>query len=117
MVNEGKTKYTMVTRRNHQTRKLKVRDYNFERATNFKYLEVDIDENADSHKELKLRLVAANKCYFGLIPLFNSKMLSRTTKITLYKVLVRPIALYVCGAWATTKSNKNKLVTFEQKSS
>lgn len=33
----------------------------------------------------------------------------------LYKVLVRPIALYTCDAWATTKANENKLATFESK--
>jgi len=84
-------------------------------VANFKYLGVYINENADSHEELKLRLVAANKCYFGLVPLFKSKMLSRKTKITLYKVQVRPVALYGCGAWATTKTHENWLATFERK--
>ncbi|XP_022171125.1 uncharacterized protein LOC111034293 [Myzus persicae] len=37
------------------------------------------------------------------------------TKIRLYKTLVRPIVLYACGAWASTKSDENKLRIFERK--
>lgn len=82
MINEGKIKYMIDTRRNHETRKLEVHNYNLETVINFKYLGVDINENANSHKEIKLRLVVANKCHFCLIPLFKSKMLLWKTKIT-----------------------------------
>lgn len=62
MVNEGKTKYMIDTRHNHEKRHLKVNNYNFERIANFKYLGVNINENADSYEEIRLRLVAAKKC-------------------------------------------------------
>ena len=58
---------------------LEVNNYNFERVANFKYLGVNIHVNADSHGEIRLRLVAANKCYFGLVPLFKSKIISWRT--------------------------------------
>lgn len=41
-------------------------------------------------------------------------MLSRRTKITLYKVLVRPVAFHDYDAWTTTKTDENKLATFER---
>lgn len=115
MVNEEKTKYMLVTRHNHEIRHMKVNNYIFERVANFKYLGVNINENADSLEEIRLRLVAANKCYFRLVPLFKSKLLSWKTKITLYKVLIRPVALYACGAWATTMTDEKRLATFERK--
>lgn len=37
------------------------------------------------------------------------------TKILLHKTLVRPNVLYACGAVASTKSDKNKLMIFEKK--
>jgi len=114
MVNEEKTKCMIVTRYNHEIRHLEVNNYNFERVASFKYLGVNINKNADSHEERRLRLVVAKKCYFGLVPLFKSKLLSWKTKIMLYKVLIRPVALYACGA--TTKTDENKLATFERKS-
>lgn len=60
-----------------------------------------------------MRITAENKCYFALIPLFKSRLLSRNSKLRLYKVLIRPI--YACGAWASTKSDEKKLLLFERK--
>lgn len=57
----GKIKYMIVTKHNRETRHLEVKNYNFERVENFKYLGVNIDRNADSHEEIRLRLVTANK--------------------------------------------------------
>jgi len=54
IVNEGKIKYIIVTRHNHETRHLEVNNYNFERVANFKYLGVNINKNADSHEEIRL---------------------------------------------------------------
>jgi hypothetical protein len=83
MVNEGKTKYMIVTGHNHEIKHLKVNNCSFKRVAIFKYLGVNINENADSHEEIRLKLVAVNKCYFGLVPLLKSKLLSWKTKITL----------------------------------
>jgi len=47
--------------------------------------------------------------------LYKSKLLSRKSKVTLYKVLVRPITLYASSTWATTRSDKKKLEVFERK--
>lgn len=54
--------------------------------------------SVNSREKLKLILVAAIRCYFRLAPLFKSKTLSWRTKITLYKVPVKPIAFYADGA-------------------
>jgi hypothetical protein len=93
------------SRHNHSSDSLKVNEYTFERVRNFKYLGADINEDANSHEKVKKRLIAANRCYYGLLPLFRSKLLSRKSKVTLYKVLVRPVALYASSTWATTKSD------------
>jgi hypothetical protein len=92
-----------------------VEDMTFEKVSNFKYLGVDVNESANSHEEINRRIIAGNKCYFSMAPLFKSKLLSRKTKIRLYKTLVRPIVLYACGAWASTKTDEKKLMIFERK--
>ena len=74
-----------------------------------------MNENANSQKEIRERLIAANRCYFGLSTLFKSKLLSRRSKTTLYKVLIRPIALYACEIWAATKMDEKKLGILERK--
>jgi hypothetical protein len=44
-----------------------------------------------------------------------SKLLSRNTKLRLYKVLIRHIVLYACGTWASTKSDEKILLLFKRK--
>jgi len=94
---------------------LVVKDLTFERVSNFKYLGVDINQQANSHEEINRRITAGNKCYFALEPLFKSRLLSKNTKLRLYKVLIRPVVLYACGAWASTKSDEKRLLIFERK--
>uniref|UniRef100_A0A2S2NC82 Uncharacterized transposon-derived protein F52C9.6 n=1 Tax=Schizaphis graminum TaxID=13262 RepID=A0A2S2NC82_SCHGA len=115
IINENKTKFMIVPRRKHPQRAITIKDMTFERVWNFKYLGVDINSQADSPEEIHRRITAGNKCYYSLVQLFKSKKLSRRTKIRLYKTLVRPIVLYACGAWASTKSDENKLMIFERK--
>jgi len=102
-------------RRNHNTIYLKVDEYKFEKVQSFKYLGAKINENANSHEEVKKRLMAANRCYYSIMSLFKSRFLPIKSKlIPLYNVLVQPIALYTCGTWVTTKS-EGKLGVFERK--
>lgn len=50
--------------------------------------------NVNIYEEMKERLITVNICYFELSKLFKSKLLFlRRSKITLCKVLIRPIAL------------------------
>jgi len=92
-----------------------VNDYKFERVRNFKYLGADINEDADSHEEVKKRLIATNRCYYGLMQLYKSKLLSRKSKVTLYKVLVKLVALYANSSWASTKLDEKKLKVFKRR--
>lgn len=54
-------------------------------------------------------------CYFGLVRLLKSRLLSKNTKLRPNKVIIRPIVLYACGAWASTKSDEKRLMVFEKK--
>lgn len=77
-----------VSRREHPQNAITVKDMLLERVWNFKYLGVDINSQADSRKEIHWKITAGNKCYYSLVQLFKSKILSRKTKIRLYKTLV-----------------------------
>jgi hypothetical protein len=45
-------------------------------------------------KEILKRILAGNRTYFAAISLFRSRLLSRATKILLYKILIRPVVSY-----------------------
>lgn len=114
-INEGKTKYMVISRRENHEENLEVENYKFERVQNFKYLGVTINSKNNNHDEIKIRLTAANKCYYGVTSILKSKQVSLKSKITIYKVIIRPVLLYACETWPMTKGDEDKLATLERR--
>lgn len=48
------------------------------------------------------------------MPLFKSRLLSIKSKTTLYKVIVKKIALYASNTWAMNKLDEKKIEVFER---
>ena len=96
-INEEKTKYMINTRNKVHFRNekdLQVYNYKFERVGEFKYLGSLITENSDNNTDIKARIMAGNRSYYSVLPLLKSKVVSRTTKISMYKTIIRPVVLY-----------------------
>uniref|UniRef100_A0A2S2Q6N4 Retrovirus-related Pol polyprotein from type-2 retrotransposable element R2DM n=1 Tax=Sipha flava TaxID=143950 RepID=A0A2S2Q6N4_9HEMI len=70
-INEDKTKYLIVSQRQHHQNSISVGDMTFEKVHYFKYLGVDVNEKANSHEEINRIIIAGNKCYFSLVTLFK----------------------------------------------
>lgn len=59
----------IVSKKNYRADSLKVlNDHTFERVKKFKYLGADFNKDANTHENIKRRLISANRCYYGLIP-------------------------------------------------
>jgi len=65
----------------------------YERVSEFIYLGTLISNGKSVEKEIKRRILAGNGT-FAAITLFRSRLLSRATKIILYKTLIRPVVSY-----------------------
>ena len=63
-------------------------------------------------KDIKSRLSKARGAFVRLKKIWNSKSISRRTKLSLYKTIVVPVLLYGCETW---KMNKGHL-SFQLKS-
>ena len=50
--------------------------------------------------------MAGNRTYFAAISLFRNRLLSRATKIRLYKTLIRPVVTYGAETWTMTKKEE-----------
>jgi hypothetical protein len=59
--------------------------------------------------------LAGNETYFAVISLFRDRLLSRSTKIRLYKTLIRPVVTYGVEKWTMTKKEEQALLIFEKK--
>jgi hypothetical protein len=62
-----------------------------------------------------LRKMLAKLAFFGLRKHLQSSHLSRQTKFTIHKTLIRPVLLYGSDTWGLTKREENQLLVFERK--
>ncbi|VVC44605.1 Reverse transcriptase domain [Cinara cedri] len=117
-VNEEKTKYMVVSRRNGnqvQEEFIEVEEYKFKRVDQFKYLGSIITQDNDIKTEISTRLQSANKCFFGLSKIFRSRAISKNLKVRMYLTLLRPIVLYGAETWPLRKTEERRIAVFERK--
>jgi sorting nexin-29 len=115
-INEDKTKYLFSSTTSCTVPPpLNIDGYTFEPVESFVYLGSMITNKNDLGHEVRRRITAANKSYFGLQNHLKNKRLSRATKFLLYKTLIRPVLTYSAECWATTKNDERQLDIFERK--
>ncbi|XP_045492279.1 uncharacterized protein LOC123691743 [Colias croceus] len=90
-------------------------DKTFAAVHDFVYLGSLISDQNEISAEICKRIMAANKCYFGLLRYFRSKLLSRNIKVLLYKTLLRPVLTYGSESWVLSKKDEDCLLVFERK--
>jgi hypothetical protein len=69
----------------------------------------------DVSLEIQWRLQTANRCFFRLHKHLRSSHLSRQTRFTIHKTLIRPVLLYGSETWVLTKREENQLLVFKRK--
>jgi hypothetical protein len=90
-------------------------DKHFEVVREFVNLGSLITQTNDVRLEIQRRNQTANRCFFGLRKHLRSSHLSRQTKFTIHKTLIRPVLLYGSGTWVLTKREENQLLVFKRK--
>jgi hypothetical protein len=65
-----------------------------------------ISNDNSVQKEIQRRILAGNRTYFATISLFGNRLLSRATKIRLYKALIRPVVTYGAETWTMTRKEE-----------
>jgi hypothetical protein len=66
----------------------------FESVQSFKYLGSCVNQNSTVEEEIKERTIAGNKAFYANRKMFQSKLLSRKSKLKLYRTLITPILTY-----------------------
>ena len=65
--------------------------------------------------DIKERIMMGNKAYYANTQLFNSSLISRNSKLQIYRTLVRPVVTYVSESWTHTMEEERALAVFERK--
>jgi hypothetical protein len=87
----------------------------YEGVAEFIYLDTRILNDNTAQKEIQRRILAGNRTYFAAISFFRNRLLSRATKIRLYKTLIRPELTYGAETWMMTKKEEQALLVIERK--
>jgi len=81
-------------------------------VTEFIHLGTLISNDNSVQKEIQRRILAGNRTYFAAISLFRNRLLSRATKIRLYKTIIRPVVTYGAETFTMTKEEEQALLIF-----
>ena len=86
----------------------------FEKVESFIYLGTEINSKNVVSQEIQKRLMIGNRAYFANIKLLKSKLLSRSSKLKIYKTLIRPVVTYACETWNISARDAYRLRVFER---
>ena len=94
---------------------MKIKNYKFEKAENFKYLGVILNEDNNNQIDLQERIKNANKTYFMLKFFFKNKNISKKLKLRLKNTIMDKTFTYASETWILTKTVRKQLKVFERK--
>ena len=74
-VNDGKTKYMVVPQKENFPNEVTIENERFEVVDSFKYLGSELNPENDIGREVRSRISAGNRCFYGLQKLFRSRII------------------------------------------
>jgi hypothetical protein len=112
----------MIAARNDRTicdvgQSVAIGDKHFEVVKEFVYLGSLMTPTNNVSLEIQRGIQTANRYFFGLRKHLQSSHLSRQTKFTIHKILIRLVLLYGSETWVLIKREENQLLVFERKAS
>ena len=92
-INQNKTKYMRHSRTqiNGKDMELEIEGMKIEEVSKTRYLGTTVTKDNLIEEEIKERIAAGNRAYFANQKIFQSKLISKKTKMKLYKTLIRPV--------------------------
>jgi hypothetical protein len=116
-INAEKTKYMVMSRNQNAgyNHNIKIDNKSSERVDEFKYLGATLTNQNSIHEEIKSRLKLLNACSHPVQNLLSSRLLSKNTKIRVYRTVVLPVVFYGCETWSLTLREEQRLTVFENR--
>jgi hypothetical protein len=116
LINSTKSKHMLISRNNkNSNNNLIIDDISIETVKEFCYLGVIINNKNSEEQDIKHRITKANRAYFDLNKVLASKIISRRTKIRIYKTIIYPILTYGSETWILNKKEERQLIVLENK--
>jgi hypothetical protein len=65
--------------------------------------------------EIKDRIVLGTKAYYTNLKIFKSRLVTKQSKLKLYRTVIRPIVTYASETWVLKETIIQKLLVFERR--
>jgi hypothetical protein len=103
-VNADKSKYMVMScdQNAGRSQNIKTENTSFEMVEELKYLGTILTDQNSIEEEIKSRLKSGNACYNLVQNILLSSLLSKYTKIEIYRTITLPVVLYGCETWSLT---------------
>jgi hypothetical protein len=115
LINENTTKYLEVMRTAVNGDHLRRGKHEFEHVKECSYLGSQLNQTSSTNSEIQARILSGNCCYYAYGKLLKSRALNRSSKLKIYKSVIRPVVTYGCEAWTLTNRDEQYLRIFERK--
>jgi hypothetical protein len=89
--------------------------HKFEHVKEISYLGSQMDQTNSISSEIQARILSGNRCYYAYGKLMKSRPLNRSSKLKIYKSLIRTVVTYGCEAWTLTNRDEQHLRIFERR--
>jgi hypothetical protein len=66
-------------------------------------------------EETKERIVLGTKAYYANLKFFKSRLVTKQSKLKLYRTVIRPIVTYASETWVLKETIIQELLVFERK--
>jgi hypothetical protein len=114
-INKEKTKYLKCSKKDTNNEGLNCPNLSIEQVHQCKYLGSITNGNNLIEEEIKERIVLGTKAYYKNLKFFKSKLVTKYSKLKLYRSVIRPIVTYASETWVLKESSIQKQLVFETK--
>ena len=73
----------------------------------------NLNEPYSIQEQIKSRLKSGNACFHLVHNILSSSLLSKNSKMKIYRTIILPFVLYYCETWSLTLREKRRLRVFK----
>jgi len=95
--------------------KLNIRSLYTEQVKQYKYFGSIINDRNSIKEEDKERIALGIKVYHANLKFFKSRLVTKGSKLKLYRTVIRPTVTYASETWVLKENTIQKLLVFERK--
>jgi hypothetical protein len=66
-------------------------------------------------RDIKARITAGNQSYYALTKIMKSREISKSTKLKIYRTIIRSVVMYGCEGWTMSENMEEALRVWERK--